>query len=112
MKKTLFYGMTGEKMCFQHILLNALDLHSEDMEVKIIFEGASVKLVSVFEEENNPLYKRVKEANLIAGICVACSKVMGVYDNVVEYGLPMLDDMSGHAGMKKYIKEEYEIVSM
>ena len=26
MRKVLFYGMTGEKMCFTHILLNALDL--------------------------------------------------------------------------------------
>ena len=73
MKKYLFYGMTGEKMCFQHILLNALDLHQAGMEVRIIFEGASVKLVSLFEEEDNPLYKKAKEAGLIAGICLACS---------------------------------------
>ena len=39
MDKILFYGMTGEKMCFQHILLNALDLFSSGTEVKIIFEG-------------------------------------------------------------------------
>lgn len=112
MEKILFYGMTGEKMCFQHILLNALDLHGEGGEVKIIFEGASVKLVSIFEEENNPLYKRAKEANLIAGVCLACSKVLGVYDDVLKYGLPMLDDMNGHAGMKKFIKEGYKVVSM
>ena len=48
MKKILFYGMTGEKMCFRHILLNALDLSADGEEVKVIFEGASVKLVPVF----------------------------------------------------------------
>ena len=47
MKKILFYAMTGEKMCFQHVLMNALDLHNSGYEVKIIFEGASVKLPSV-----------------------------------------------------------------
>ena len=107
MKKILFYGMTGEKMCFQHIFLNALDLHSSGQEVKIIFEGASVKLVSVFEEENNPLYKRVKEAGIIAGVCLACSKVLNVYEDNLKSSLIMLDDMSGHAGVKKYVMDGY-----
>lgn len=112
MKKVLFYGMTGEKMCFQHILLNALDLHESGGQVKIIFEGASVKLAPLFEKENNPIYKRAKEAGLIAGVCLACSKVMEVYDECVEFGFEMLNDMSGHAGVKKYIEEGYEVISM
>ena len=112
MKKILFYGMTGEKMCFQHVLLNAIDLHTSGTEVKIIFEGASVKLVSEFEKENNPLYKKAKEADIIAGVCLACSKVMDVYEKNLESGLEMLEDMSGHAGMKKYLEDGYEVISM
>lgn len=112
MNKILFYGMTGEKMCFQHILLNALDLAESGEEVKIIFEGASVKLVSVFEEEKNPLYEKAKELGLIDGVCLACSKVMDVYEENEKTGLAMLDDMKGHAGMKKYIKEGYTVISM
>ena len=112
MNKILYYGMTGEKMCFQHILLNALDLEADGKEVKIIFEGASVKLVSVFEEENNPLYKKAKNLGLIAGVCLACSKVMGVYEQNKNTGLSMLDDMNGHAGMKSYINDGFSIVSM
>lgn len=112
MKKILFYAMQGEKMCFVHILLNALDLAEAGHEVKIIFEGMSVKLVSVFEEEGNPLYQKAKEQGLIAGICMACSKVMEVYEKNKGYGLPILDDMKGHAGMKKYIDEEFEVISM
>jgi hypothetical protein len=34
MKKILFYAMTGEKMCFQHVLMNALDQHNSGHEVK------------------------------------------------------------------------------
>lgn len=112
MNKVLFYGMTGEKMGFLHILLNALDLSAAGKEVKIIFEGASVKLVPVFEEENNALYKKVKDAGLIAGICLACSKGMGVYEQNKATGLPMLDDMSGHAGMKTYFSNGYQVVSI
>ena len=112
MNKVLYYGMTGEKMCFQHILLNALDLAADGKDVKIIFEGASVKLVSVFEEENNPLYKKAKNLGLIAGVCLACSKVMGVYEQNKNTGLSMLEDMNGHAGMKSYINDGFSIVSM
>lgn len=112
MKKILFYGMTGEKMCFQHILMNALDLSAAGNEVKIIFEGASVKLVSLFEEEKNPLYSKTKDAGMIAGVCYACSKVLDVYEENLKSGLPMLDDMSGHAGMKSYVEEGYHVVSM
>ncbi|MDD4494077.1 MAG: hypothetical protein PHV32_06970 [Eubacteriales bacterium] len=112
MNKFLFYGMTGEKMCFQHILLNALDLAAEVKEVKIIFEGASVKLVPVFEEENNPLYTKAKNAGLIAGVCLACSKMMNVYEQCKNSGLTMLDDMNGHAGMKRYIQDGYTVISM
>ncbi len=112
MKKVLFYGMTEKKMCFQHILMNAMDLHSSGVEVKIIFEGGSVKLVSVFEEENNVLYKKSKEAGIIVGVCLACSKVLEVYDKNLESGLRMLDDMNGHAGMRKYIEDGYEVISM
>lgn len=112
MKKTLFYGMSGEKMCFQHVLMNALDLHGAGGEVKIIFEGASVKLVAQFEEENNPLYNKAKKSGLIAGICLACSKVLDVYEDNLKTNLPMLDDMNGHAGMKKYLEDGYQVISM
>lgn len=112
MKKILFYGMTGEKMCFQHILLNALDLYSSGNEVKIIFEGASVKLVKIFEEENNSLYHKAKEFGIIAGVCLACSKVLDVYDQNIKSGLTMLNNMSGHAGIKNYINDGYEVISI
>lgn len=112
MKKVLFYGMTGEKMCFLHILLNALDLADAGHEVKIIFEGPSVKLVGPFEAEGHPLYKKAKEAGLIEGVCLACSKVMKVYDENLASGLTMLDDMSAHAGMKRFVEDGYEIVSL
>ena len=112
MKKVLFYGMSGEKMCFQHNLMNALDMRAEGMDVQIIFEGASVKLVPVFAEEKNALYLACREKDLIAGSCFACSNVLGVYDQVKDLGLPLLRDMNGHAGMKSYVADGYEVVSL
>lgn len=112
MKKVLFYAMNGEKMCFMHNLMNGLDLAEAGHEVRIIFEGPSVKLVSELAAENNPLYQKAKGAGLIAGICLACSKVMGVFEANQALDLPFLDDMMGHAGMKRYLEDGYEIISM
>jgi len=112
MRKILFYAMTGEKSCFQHVLLNAVQLHEAGYEVRVIFEGASVKLPALLQGEGNPVYLRAKEAGLLAGICLACSKMMGVYDGNAALGLPMLSDMSGHAGMKPYLDMGYEVVSI
>lgn len=112
MKKFLFYGMTGEKSCFMHVLLNIAQLSEAGHEVKLIFEGASVRLVGVLEEERNPVYLKIKEAGLIAGVCLACSKTLGVFEAVEKSGLPLLSDMSGHAGMLPFAAQGYEIISI
>lgn len=112
MKHILFYGMNGEKSCFMHVLLNAAQLHEAGHKVQVIFEGASVKLVPVFEEEKNPVYQKVKAAGLIAGVCLACAKTLGVYEAAQQSGLPFLSDMSGHAGIKPFLEAGYEVISI
>jgi len=112
MNKILFYAMNGEKMCFQHVLLNALDLTDAGCQVKIIFEGSSVKLPSQLTSDGNKLYQKALDANLIAGICLACSRALGVYEVNAALGLPMLDDMNGHAGMRKYITDDWQVISI
>ncbi len=112
MKKVLFYGMTGEKSCFMHVLLNAVDLHEAGYTVKVIFEGASVKLPSVFDAEKNPVYLAAREAGLLAGICLACSKTLGVFEANEKLGLPMLGEMKGHAGVKPFMEEGYQVISI
>ncbi|MDD4080863.1 MAG: hypothetical protein PHP02_05570 [Eubacteriales bacterium] len=112
MKKVLLYGMTGEKTCFMHVLLNALDLHAAGHEARVVFEGASVKLPAVLAKENNPVYLKSREAGLLAGVCLACSKTLGVYEDNLALGLPMLSDMSGHAGTKPFLEAGYEVISI
>ena len=112
MNKVLFYAMNGEKMCFSHVLLNALDLADGGAEVKIIFEGNSVKLPSLLNDEQNKLYLKALDAGLIAGICMACSRALGVYEANAALGLPLLDDMNGHAGIRNYVESGWEVVSI
>lgn len=110
MKKFLIYAMEGKKMCFLHALMNAKQLKEAGHEVKVILEGQAVTLPKELEEEKNPLYLKLKEDRTIEGVCLACSKVLGVYDENKAFGLKFLDDMNGHAGMASYVDNDYEIM--
>lgn len=110
MQKTLFYAMRGEKMCFLHVLMNALALHDAGHTVSVIMEGESVRLVKALQD--NPLMMKAREKGLVAGVCKACSQQLGVLKENEESGLTLLSDMNGHAGMAPYVTEGYMVVSM
>lgn len=103
--------MRGEKMCFVHVLLNALDLKQAGHEVKIVFEGQSVILPPVLHDEENPLYKKALEHGIIAGVCKACAKTLGSFEEIEQIGLPFLSDMSGHAGIRPFADQNYEVLT-
>lgn len=44
MEKILFFGMKGDKLCFQHALMNALPPHEQGKPVRISMEGAALGL--------------------------------------------------------------------
>lgn len=110
MKKYLFYMMSGQKMCAVHALLNALDLSAAGHEVAIILEGESVKLPEIFELENNPIFKKTRDAGLLKGACRACSVMLASLTYNESAGIPIIDDMKGHAGMRAYTDKGYEVI--
>jgi len=114
MKKFALFVFNGDPMCFIHVLLNALDMKAKGHEVKIIIEGASVKLIPELVKPANPLnglWKKNLEANLVEGVCKACSNKMGTLEAAKEQCLTILDDMSGHPGMVTYRDNGYEIIT-
>jgi len=113
MKFALFV-FNGDPMCFIHVLLNALDMADKQAEVKVIIEGAATKLIPELAKTDNPLHQlweKAKKLNLIDGVCKACSNKMGTLEAVKAQGLTLLDDMSGHPGMMRYRKENFEIIT-
>lgn len=110
MKKIAFFAFRNNKMCFQHILLNAIDIKEKGGESKIIFEGEAVLLPQVLTD--NPLYKKAKDMDLIDGVCEACSKMMEVYDVNKKLDINFLNDLNGHPAMAKYLEKGYEIVTL
>ena len=114
MKKFALFVFNGDPMCFIHVLLNALDMKSNGHEAKIIMEGSSAKLVPELVKPENPLHglwKRNLEAELIEGVCKACSGKLGTLDAAKEQGLTLLDDMAGHPSMASYRDKGFEIIT-
>lgn len=114
MKKFVLFVFNGDPMCFVHVLLNALDMNSKGYEVKIVVEGASVKLIPELVKPENPLngfWKKCLAAGLVEGVCKACSNKLGTLEAAKEQGLALLDDVSGHPGMAAYRDKGYEIIT-
>ena len=114
MKKFALFVFNGDPMCFIHVLLNALDMNTKGHEVKIIIEGAAVKLIPEMVKPGNPLnglWNKNLEAGLVEGVCKACSNKLGTLDAAKEQTLTLLDDMSGHPSMASYRDKGYEIIT-
>lgn len=113
MDKVALFAFNGEMMCFVHALLNALDLKAKGREVRLVVEGAAVKLAPEFAGGGTfgELFLKVREQGLLAGFCRACSAKLGVLDQVERLGLPLLDDMQGHAGMAPFLDQGYQVIT-
>jgi hypothetical protein len=114
MKKMALFVFNGDPMCFIHVLLNALDMKEKGYEARIIIEGAATKLLPELAQKDNPLYKlwqRCLDADLVDGVCRACSNKMGTLKASQSQGLELLDDMTGHPGMARYRDDGFEIIS-
>jgi len=114
MLKNALFVFNGDPICFIHVLLNGLDMHSKGDEVKIILEGASVKLIPELVKPENPLnglWKKALDSNIVDGVCRACAQKLGTLEAALQQGLTLLDDMSGHVGMAGYQNLEFVIIT-
>lgn len=89
-------------------------MHSKGHNIKVIVEGSACKLVSEFQNQANPFYKKyheLKEKELIDCFCKACSNKMGSLKLVEKIGFSTYDEMMGHPSMAKYIDQGYKIIT-
>ena len=111
-RKVALFAFNGETMCFVHVLLHALDLHSKGYDVKLIIEGSAVTQVKELADESEPfanLYRQVKDEGLLDCVCKACSAKMGSLEAAKEQKLPLGEDMKGHPSLSQYLEAGYEV---
>ena len=114
MKKVALVAFNGEAMCFVHVLLNALDMQEKGYAVKVVIEGAAVKVVNELNAENHPfhkLYRQVCEKGLIDCVCQACAAKLGALDGVKSQQLPLNNEMLGHPSLAGFIEQGYQIIT-
>jgi hypothetical protein len=114
MKKTALFVFNGDPVCFIHVLLNGLDMKARGMDGRIIVEGAATALLPKLIHPENPLYKlweKAKSQGIVEGVCKGCAYKMGTTEEAVGQGLALLDDMSGHPSMSRYVEEGFEVIS-
>jgi hypothetical protein len=110
----VLFPFNGELMCFIHVLLNGLDMKAKGWDARIVVEGAACKLVPELAKSSNPmhgLWAKAKAAGIVEGACKACSAKLGVLEGVQAEGLTLLDDMSGHPSMSRFIEEGYSVIT-
>jgi hypothetical protein len=112
MKMVAFFAFKGDALCFNHLLLNAIDLKENGNDAKIIFEGEAVKLPKEFQEKDHPLFKKAKEMGILDCICKACSQQFGVLEYNEKTGIPIKGDMKGHPSMRQYMDRGYEVITL
>lgn len=114
MKKMVLFVFNGDPVCFIHVLLNGLDMHAKGMGGRIVVEGAATALLPKLAETGNPLHQlwqQAKSHKIVDGVCRGCARKMGTADEAVRQGLSLLDDMSGHPSISRYIDDGYTIIS-
>jgi hypothetical protein len=112
MKKIALFAYNGEIMCFSHVLLYALDFFEKGYEVNLVIEGSATKLIGELDNPDSPfhgLYSKVRERQLIGGICQACSAKMGTLDDARKQGLPIVGELNGHPSLERYVKAGFEV---
>ena len=114
MQKVALVAFNGETMCFAHALLNALDMHSRNYDVKLIIEGSAARQVLDLSVPGVPfadLYAKVKAAGLITAVCRACASKMGSLEAAEAQSLPLVGEMSGHPPLAEWVQGGYQIIT-
>lgn len=115
MDKVIFFVFRDEEMCFVHVLLYALDYTASGKIFQIVFEGAATRLIPLLARDTHPLhrmYEEVKAKGCVAGACRACSLKMKVLEEIQREGLPLLDDMNGHPGIRRFLEEGFVVMML
>ena len=84
--------------------------HEDD--VKFIFDGAGTKWLTKFTDENHdahPVYQQVEDQ--LTGACEFCAKAFGVKKELVDLGIPLLDEFEQHPSLRTLAAEGYQVIT-
>ena len=98
-----------------HALLYALEVHESGGRALVVLDGAGTLWLERFEDPEFPyadLYRQVRDAGLISGVCDYCAGAFGVQAAVDASGLPRVDEYHGHPSLVGLIRDGYQVVTL
>lgn len=112
MKKLLFVMWSANKGVFTHIMMNVIDFFEKGYKVGIVFESEGCKLIPMYEENQNDKFEKIRKNKLIFSVCKVCASATGALESAEKMGLPIHDDLFGHTPLEKWVKEDYDLISV
>ncbi len=98
-----------------HALMYSKELHDDKHEVQLIFDGGGTKWIEELSKEHklSPLYRSLKSAGIIAGVCDYCVAAFdGDRELVKQEGLPLVSDNNGHPSISKLVSDGFQIITL
>ncbi len=116
-RKLLFVVFTNEPCKRNHAFMQALDLEARGTQVRLLLEGEATRCLAEREGRFGALFAAALDRGLLVGACRTAAGGCSTGDPgrdvaaiASEQGLPLLDDMDGHASLGPYVAEGYELV--
>ena len=95
---------------------NALETVKESKEhndsIKFIFDGAGTKWLTKLTDESHdahPVYQQV--ADELTGACEFCANAFGVKEELIELGIPLLDEFEKHPSLRSLAADGYQVIT-
>lgn len=80
-------------------------------EVAIVYDGTGVETLAAYTDDEHQLHKMYEGLKShIDGACGFCAKSHGVKDTLEAAGIAMLSDHKGHASVRKYVADGYQLL--
>jgi len=99
-----------------HALLYTQELHEKNHEVQLLFDGGGTRWIDEFLKEDNPLaplYRSLKSAGVIGGVCDYCITAFdGDKEVVKREGLTLIGDYQGHPSIATLIENGYQVITL
>lgn len=117
MKKVLFVVYAGKESHegmgrVFNALMAAKELKQAKHDVSIIFDGAGTEWLADIMQESSQMYSlyQALKDNIVAA-CDFCSVAFKVKEQLEAKKAPLVNEYEGHPSFRKYVEEDYQIIT-
>jgi hypothetical protein len=92
-------------------MLATREFHEAEEEVKIIFEGAATKWISLLKNPEHKIHSFYAKIKGKIEVCGYCANAYGVKELVEAEGLKIVTEYKGHPSIRKLVKNNFNIIT-